>query len=125
MTNPEGTPSFDPAILDPTVIEGLRELGGEDDPGLLMELVEMFLDDAPNRIKEIEQSMAEGDLDTMRRAAHTLKSSAANMGSIVLSNICAEMEAAARLEDCSKYAAMTPSCVEAFTDFEKALRQLS
>ncbi len=125
MTAPENQPQFDPNILDTSVIEGLRELGGDDDPGLLMELVEMFLDDAPNRLKEMEQSMAVGDLDTMRRAAHTLKSSAANMGSVLLSQICSKMEDAARSEDSDTYATMVPGCLSAFGDFEKALRQIS
>lgn len=125
MTCPDNAPDFDPNVLDTTVIEGLRELGGEDDPGLLLELVEMFLDDAPNRLKEMEQSMAEGDLETMRRAAHTLKSSAANMGSINLSEICSKMEDAARNEETSAYAEMVPSVMGAFSDFEKALRQIS
>ncbi len=125
MTPSENQPQFDPNVLDPVVIEGLRELGGEDDPGLLMELVEMFLDDAPNRLKEMEESMATGDLETMRRAAHTLKSSAANMGSILLSQICSKMEDAARAEDASTYAEMVPGCMSAFGDFEQALRQIS
>jgi HPt (histidine-containing phosphotransfer) domain-containing protein len=125
MTCPDNEPNLDPNVLDLNVIEGLRELGGEDDPGLLLELVEMFLEDAPDRIREMEESMASGDLETMRRSAHTLKSSAANMGSINLSEICSKMEDAARQEETGSYAEMVPTAVNAFSEFEKALRQLS
>ena len=40
-------------IIDMQVIEGLRELGGEDEPGLLIEIVALFLADAPQRLGEI------------------------------------------------------------------------
>ena len=45
-------------VLDSRVIQELRELGGEDDPGLLAELIQMFLEDAPGRITAIEKALA-------------------------------------------------------------------
>jgi len=122
-SNPDDVPCERP-VLDTAVIEGLRELGGDDDPGLVLELIEMFLDDAPSRLSEMMQGLEAGDLELMTRSAHTLKSSAANMGAMLLSSICKELEAAARAQDVARYAAMTEACQEIYDRSEKALREI-
>src|SRR6185295_11603483 len=78
-------PGATPEPIDPGVIEGLRELGGAEDPGLLVELIDLYLADAPLRMAEIEQSLASGDWKLLERAAHTLKSASANIGALGLS----------------------------------------
>ena len=112
-------------VLDNEVIDGLRELGGEDDPGLVLELVEMFLDDAPKRLEEMNQGLDCGDFQLMQRAAHTLKSSAANMGAMVLSYVAKQMEAAARSEDREGYEGMVSACREAYGASENALKGIA
>jgi len=112
-------------VIDMDVIDGLRELGGEEDPGLVLELIEMFLDDAPKRIEEMTRGLECGDLDLMSRAAHTLKSASANMGAVLLSQICKVMEDAARKSDADSYRDMAPTVQSAYSDFEKALRGIS
>jgi HPt (histidine-containing phosphotransfer) domain-containing protein len=112
-------------LLDNAVIDGLRELGGDDDPGLVLELVEIFVDDAPKRIEEMLQGLESGDFTLMQRSAHTLKSSAANMGAMVLSQVCRRMEAAARSEDKPAYEGMVEACREVYARSESALRSIS
>jgi HPt (histidine-containing phosphotransfer) domain-containing protein len=85
----------------------------------------MFLDDSPKRLKEMEESLVTGDLEIMRRAAHTLKSSSANMGAVLLSQICKDMEEAARNENQDSYRSMSGRCQDAYSEFEDALRLLS
>jgi HPt (histidine-containing phosphotransfer) domain-containing protein len=48
------------------------------DRELLAEISRLFLDDAPKHLAEIERSIADGDSDGLRRAAHALKGAAAN-----------------------------------------------
>src|SRR5437867_8676562 len=67
-TNEPGTAS---AVLDMNIIRNLRELGGDDDPGLLPELIAIFLRDAPQRLGDISAGLRGGDLDRLERAAHT------------------------------------------------------
>jgi CheY-like chemotaxis protein len=54
----------------------LARVGG--DRELLAEISRLFLDDAPKHLAEIERSIADGDSDGLRRAAHALKGAAAN-----------------------------------------------
>jgi HPt (histidine-containing phosphotransfer) domain-containing protein len=79
-------------ILDPEVIDGLLALGGDDDPGLLGELIEMYLDDAEQRMTVMLAALESGDCETVGKAAHALKSASANMGALEFSKVCLELE---------------------------------
>jgi len=88
-------PSERPAI-DAAALDALRELGGRDEPGLLRELIAIYLEDAPQRLAEIRSALERGDLELLERASHTLKSSSANIGARTLSDCCQRIEATAR-----------------------------
>ncbi len=83
----------DMPVLDSTVVETLKELGGEDDPSLFNDLVDAFLADSPARIEAIGAALRSNDADGAWKAAHGLKSSAANMGALRLSEVCRSIEA--------------------------------
>jgi HPt (histidine-containing phosphotransfer) domain-containing protein len=98
-------------------LDELRELGGTDDPGLIAELIEIFLIDAPLRLQEISQALDRGDLKIVERAAHTLKSSSANIGATGLSKLCTEMEQVAREQRLDAIAPL-------FTRSKEAMREV-
>jgi HPt (histidine-containing phosphotransfer) domain-containing protein len=112
------------SVLDMQVIEGLRELGGEDDPGLLLEIIGMFLEDAPARIREIELGLANGDIKLLERAAHSLKSASANVGAMRLSSVCRRIEEIARQAKSEGIAELIPESNLALNDAATALRSL-
>ena len=104
----------DREVLDLEALDALRELGGEDDPGLVRELIEMFLGDAPGRLELIERGLETGDLDVVERAAHTLKGSSANIGAAQLSKICARVEDLARSKSSDELAAYAEATRRSF-----------
>ena len=61
-------------------------------------------------LEELRGALAAADSETVRRAAHTLKSNAATFGATGLSEACAELEGCARIGD--------------LTDGEHSLRQI-
>lgn len=124
MSDSHSNPGSDGTVIDMAVIDGLRELGGEDDPGLLTELIEMYLADAPVRIREVQSALATGDIPTLERAAHTLKSSSANLGARTLSSISKEIEELARKKQTSGIAPLVAASVQALGEVETALRAL-
>ena len=75
----------------------LDSVGG--DPLFMSTLVDSFTDDAPARLAEMRQGLASGDSELVRRAAHTLKSTAATLGAPVLAAGCADLEARAASGD--------------------------
>lgn len=112
------------SAIDMRVIADLKELGGTDDPNLLAELIEMYLVDAPARLRDVEAGLASGDIKLVERASHTLKSSSANIGAMALSALAKRIEELARKSD---RAAITPLLAEtskSFTEAETALRAL-
>lgn len=110
--------------LDMRVIQDLRELGGEDDPGLILELIGIFLEDAPQRMDEISRGLATGDLKLLERAAHTLKSSSANIGALGLSKICKQIEEIARTQNLAGVKPLIDASTRTLTDVERALRAI-
>ena len=54
-----------------------------------------YLSGTPPLLEEMERAASAGDADTLRRAAHTLKSTSASLGALRLSTICREIANAA------------------------------
>lgn len=75
--------------LDPAALERLRQWGG---PTLLSQMVRLFLENSPTRIDQIRTGVQEGAVRDAERGAHSLKSSAANVGATALSRLAGEME---------------------------------
>jgi HPt (histidine-containing phosphotransfer) domain-containing protein len=111
-------------VLDMNVIQSLRELGGDDDPGLVAELIDLFLQDAPARMAEVADGLGSGDFQLLERAAHTLKSSSANIGAQGLSALCFEIEKKARQGSDDGLEPLIEASRETFAKVEKALLKL-
>ena len=109
-------------VLDQGVIASLRELGGEDDPGLFIELVNLFLSDTPERLHALSEAMEQRDPTALERAAHALKSSSANLGALELSALFRDIEAAGREKDLSRAAPLVARTRPEFARVEAALR---
>jgi PAS domain S-box-containing protein len=84
-----------PAI-DRAVIRTLLETMGDDAIELIVELADIFMEDATRLIGALHDSLAAGDTHVFERTAHTLKSSSASLGATSLSAMCREMEATGR-----------------------------
>ena len=118
-------PALGADLIDQGVLDGLRELAGEDDPGLVAELIGLFLQDAPERIKDIERALSTGDLELLERAAHTLKSSCANVGALGLSDLCRRIEETARRRSTDGVASLFAASTALYGRVEAALRSLA
>jgi len=124
--NPElnsGLRAGDRAI-DMDVIQGLRELGGEDEPELLAELIQIFLQDAPQRIQDITEGLAHDDLARIERGAHTLKSSSANIGAMGLSELCRRIVECARTSRPQELPVLCDASVRALETAVAELREI-
>ncbi len=83
-------------IVSTEVIEELLSLSDDGDPELLLDLIQMFLDDAPDRIASIGTALQSKDFEGIERAAHSLKGSAGNLGAVLLQGDCETMQNAGR-----------------------------
>lgn len=78
-------------ILDATLLDELRELGGGED--FLVGLLQDYLDDAARLVDEIELAIANRDLAAFDTAVHTLRSASANVGAIEVFQLCLDWRA--------------------------------
>ena len=85
-------------VLDPEAIRSLTELVGND-PEALVEIIDAFLDEAPQRLAELRQGIGDDDPVLAGRAAHTLKANGRTFGAERLALLGQEIEAAARESD--------------------------
>ncbi|HKU43540.1 MAG TPA: Hpt domain-containing protein [Polyangiales bacterium] len=95
MNHSEQTPVDAPVqdmegFEDLTVARLLSALGG--DRELLIEIIELFLRDAPVMLRALYAAAGSGDAEALARAAHVLKGSAANFGTTPLYDVARDIE---------------------------------
>lgn len=81
-----------PLTPDPAMLQSLERAGG---PALVAALLRSFTDKSPGRLAELRAALAAGDPAAAGRVAHTMKSSAGQLGMTVLQQACQELETAA------------------------------
>ncbi len=79
-----------------TFLDQFRELDPGGGLGLIKEIMTVYLDSSLGLLRQVEQGLIAGDADAMRRAAHSLKSSSANVGAEKLSKLFLELEVMGR-----------------------------
>ncbi len=84
--------------LKVTTYERLQKITGGKAP-IMQELLSLFIDDLSGLTDEAVRHLASGDLSTVHRAVHTLKSSAGEFGAVALAETCRELEQLAAAEN--------------------------
>ncbi len=87
------------AVIDPVVIAGLGQLQMPGKPDPVVELIDLFLEEAPAHVATLEKAVADNDASSLSRtfnALSRLKGSAGNLGARDLAALCDEMEQTAR-----------------------------
>lgn len=81
------------SVIDKKTFEDLKQMSGDDFIG---ELVDAFLEDAPNMLDAMRTALEVNDVESFRRNAHSLKSNAHTFGAIELGELAKELEAMGR-----------------------------
>jgi HPt (histidine-containing phosphotransfer) domain-containing protein len=82
-------------VLDPTRLKDLLSLVGGDFDKLAM-LIDSFLEDAPQLLAELDRSITSRDANGVQRVAHRLTSNGADLGALLFSSLCLELEKAGK-----------------------------
>ena len=106
-----GPPASGP--LDGEVLARLREdLGGA---APVAQIVALFLEKTPAILAELRDAVGRGDVDAVRRSAHTIKGTSATLGARVLAESCKRLEEQAR-------AGELPDAARSLSDIEESWR---
>jgi histidine phosphotransfer protein HptB len=104
-------------IIDKATFEELKQMSGAD---FINELIDAFLDDAPNMIQNMQTALAAEDVESFRRNAHSLKSNANTFGALELGRLAKELELMGKENDLD-----VGNKLEALNDvFEEAAEEL-
>jgi CheY-like chemotaxis protein/HPt (histidine-containing phosphotransfer) domain-containing protein len=85
-----------PGVLEPGALAELRELGCAGASDVVTRVVEAYLRSAPELLRALEDAERAADTAGVARAAHTLKSSSAQVGAARLALLAKELEALGR-----------------------------
>lgn len=110
------------AVIDREALERLKEWGGED---LVLKMLHLFLEHAPERMEQIRSGASDGALETAERGAHSLKSSAGNLGARRLQSLAAGLEDLAADGDGAGVRAMLPDLESAYDRTRRALSEVA
>lgn len=79
-------------ILDPDMLEQIRQLETHTNPLLLSQIIDHFLNYSPNWIEGIKEAIALQNPTQLAFNAHTLKSGSANLGARIVAQHSKELE---------------------------------
>jgi signal transduction histidine kinase/CheY-like chemotaxis protein len=80
-------------ILDAAALDHIRELEHGSNANVLAAVIHSYLEHTPQLLETLQTAVAQHDAKALRYAAHTLKSSSANLGAFALSALCKDLEA--------------------------------
>ena len=84
--------------LDPVALARLAELDPKGESRLIERVLKAYQGSAARLMPQLEVARLAGDRATIRLVAHTLKSSSASIGALMLSQLCAQLENDIRTE---------------------------
>ncbi|MBW7881169.1 MAG: Hpt domain-containing protein [Caldilineaceae bacterium] len=83
-------------VINEDALQAIVEMFGDDDPEAIVELLDTFLSESAIQVRTMQTSLASGDMESLHRMAHSLKSSSATFGAGRLSSQCAQLERLAK-----------------------------
>lgn len=105
-------------VLDGAAITRLDRIGGSE---FVVEMIELFLENAPQRLESAREAFESGDIPTLHRSVHSLKSTAANLGAQLLRATAEAAEARAHEEDMDAIAALLDDLEREYADAREEL----
>ena len=87
-----GAPEVFRAAVDLAVLHDFEKIQLDGEPDLIVELIDLYLEDAPRRVGVMRESLAKKNWLSVKREAHSLRGSSGNLGAFQMALICDEIE---------------------------------
>ncbi|WP_141758678.1 response regulator, partial [Duganella sp. HH105] len=102
-------------------LDNIRALSASNGDALLERVLQAYLDDTPSHLRALQQAIATGNTVQLRKAAHSLKSSSANVGATALAQHSKEMEQLGRNDTTAGAAILLAEMERSFQAVRQAL----
>jgi CheY-like chemotaxis protein len=109
--------------LDRKALDTLRSLRKGGTPDLLHKVLHMYLNTAPQLLHTIRDAVARSDALALQQAAHSLKSSSANVGALQLAAFSKEMEALGKTQSLIQTGSLLAAMEAEYAVVEEALQR--
>jgi signal transduction histidine kinase/DNA-binding response OmpR family regulator/putative methionine-R-sulfoxide reductase with GAF domain len=119
---PVATTDPEAAVLDQEALGRLRAIAPDDQA--FAQLVASFGENAASTLAQLADAAGSGDVDSIKRFAHTLKSNAASFGAVGLADRCNALEAQARTGMTNDVETQVAEIAAAFERSRSALNEL-
>jgi PAS domain S-box-containing protein len=120
---PSAAPSQPAAKSTDDVRSGLKQLEEDYGKEMAMKIVGMFVPDAEARIAEIDLAIKQFDFRALERAAHGLKSGAANVGATEMAQLCEQLETQGELGDIGDASEMMKQLSASWTKVRRVITE--
>jgi len=117
------SPASDSAI-NTQALANIRALSSSNGEALLERVLHAYLADTPPHLQALHTAIAAGNTDQLRKTAHTLKSSSANVGALALSQRCKDLEQLGRNNTTAGAAELLADMERSFQAVRQALGAL-
>jgi signal transduction histidine kinase/HPt (histidine-containing phosphotransfer) domain-containing protein len=122
QTAPVSLPAVESHVLDQSVLDDLRDMPPADGVSMLSELIDLYLENAPERIAQIKSVAS--DYDQLCFHAHALKSMSLNLGARLMVDLAKTLEDATRLNQLESIPALIAKLDPTFTETRNHLLPL-
>ena len=107
------------SVIDSSTLAILQDAMGED----FVELIPVFIESTHEILQQLKTAFDQKDIESFTRQAHSLKSSSANLGGLILAEIGAELEKAGHQGQLPASAEFILPIEQTFALMEKELQQ--
>jgi signal transduction histidine kinase/CheY-like chemotaxis protein/HPt (histidine-containing phosphotransfer) domain-containing protein len=107
--------------IDYKVLDSLGQLQREGRPDIVQEVIHLFFKAAGDLLKDLKEGAANRDAALLHQTSHALRSASANVGAVILSSRCKELEAMAQSGVVSDAASIVAAIFEDYRVVEIAL----
>ena len=114
-------PADHEASIDRSAIDVLRQLRRPDKPDPVIELIDLFIRDTPERLHRLRTAVAQYNAEDLAAVAHNLRGCASSIGATQLASLCEKLE-----ENAERRAVQvsTPLIKEIESEFDRVCRAL-
>lgn len=110
------------SFVDSSALEKIAALQRDGHPSILHKVITMYFQSSADLLEKIREAIASGDGPTVNRAAHTLKSSSANLGAFGLADLCKKMELLGKANTLQDAGTLLSSIERQYEGVEEALK---
>ena len=106
--------------IEPSAIAGLKKIGGSN---LVKKMILAFHKNVPNRILSAYEGAKNREIEDIERAAHSIKSSAGNLGAVQMQGLSENLEQIAGRKENADYQALISELEKSYYTFKLDLDQ--